>query len=673
MDMRCWQALALISGFACGNVAAVAAGPVTISAAPMAVDDHASIDVGTTAPMLIDILANDTDADVGDLLTIDPPAPVGKSGIVTIVDSATKPVRQLLSYTLNANAVVGTDTFAYTISDGVTAATANVIVHIYAAGSNKPPVVTPFVAAAPVNQGETLVISVNDVAKDADLGDMLSFKSVTPTTTNAGTIVVDPLMPDNLAFQAGAKFSGNFSFSFEVQDNRAGVTAGTGTIAVNAPPVIQNQTTTLTVAPGAKVSDAVMATDPENQPLTYSVSTQGVQGTATVSATGAFDYVANAAAVGTDIFKIDVSDGAASATATVNVTITAAPPGTNRPPVAMSGAFTVAAGASYDGTVQAADADNDPLSYAVSTNPMQGTATIDAATGAYKYTANAAATGTDSFVVTVSDGKLTATATINATIAVGAPNLPPVATTPVPLSVNQGDTVAGTVIAQDPEQKSLTFTLGTMIPKKGTAVVESDGMFSYTAHATEVGPDQFSVAVSDGVNTVEVPIAISIQALAGGTPDPNVPAQVTAKNTSVSLDLAKGSRVVNGRAVVEGAPTGAEIRFLLSENPEKGTATFTNAATGAFSYTADEGAAGSDKFSFVALVNDPVHSTHSSEGAVTIVLKNAAGAGVGTGTAPAAGDTTKTSAGTGAVDPLWLLLFAATVLGRPLCTIKRRS
>lgn len=665
MDMRFWQTLALISSYVGGNVVVAAAGQITISAAPVAMDDHISIDVGTTTPISIDILANDMDADVGDQLTIDPPAPVGNSGVVTIVDSLTKPVRQLLSYKLNATAVVGTDTFAYTISDGVSTATANVHVHIYAAGSNTPPVVTPYVATAPVNQGDTLSIKVADVATDADTGDMLSFKSATTTMTTAGTIGVDQTMPDTLVFQAAAKFSGNFTFAFEAQDNRGGVTAGTGTIAVNAPPVIQNQTTTLTVAPGAKVSDAVMATDPESQPLTYSVSTQATQGMATVSATGAYDYVANAAATGADTFKIDVSDGAASATATVNITITAAPPGTNRPPVATSGAFTVAAGASYDGTVQASDADSDPLSYAISTKATQGTVTIDAATGAYKYTANAAATGTDSFVVTVSDGKLTAMATI--TVTISASDLPPVASDPAPLSVNQGDTVAGQVKAQDPERQPLTFTLGTMLPAKGTAVVESDGKFSYTARATDVGPDQFSVAVSDGVNTIEVPVAISIQAVTGGVPDPNVPAEITAKNTSVSLDLAKGSRVVNGRAVVEGAPAGAEIRFLLSEHPEKGTATFTNEATGAFSYTADDGAAGSDKFSFIALVNDPVHSTHSSEGVVTVVLKNATSASP----APATGDTSS-STSSGALDPIWLWLLASTALARRLYNFGRR-
>ena len=66
------------------------------------------------------------------------------------------------------------------------------------------------------------------------------------------------------------------------------------------------------------------------------------------------------------------------------------------------------------GTVNASDADNNPLTYTVATGPAKGTVVLDPATGAYTYTATQAArlaagttTGpdTDSFTVAVADGQ----------------------------------------------------------------------------------------------------------------------------------------------------------------------------------------------------------------------------------------------------------------------------
>ncbi len=66
------------------------------------------------------------------------------------------------------------------------------------------------------------------------------------------------------------------------------------------------------------------ASDPENDPLTFAIASNGTLGTAVVTdaSTGAFTYAPNADVSGTDTFTFTASDGGASSQATVTVTIT---------------------------------------------------------------------------------------------------------------------------------------------------------------------------------------------------------------------------------------------------------------------------------------------------------------------------------------------------------------
>ncbi|MCT4708329.1 cadherin-like domain-containing protein, partial [Enterobacteriaceae bacterium H16N7] len=58
----------------------------------------------------------------------------------------------------------------------------------------------------------------------------------------------------------------------------------------------------------------------------------------------------------------------------------------------------------FSGQVAATDADGNPLTYTVSTQPTHGAVTLNATTGVYTYTPTADYNGTDSFVVQISDG-----------------------------------------------------------------------------------------------------------------------------------------------------------------------------------------------------------------------------------------------------------------------------
>jgi hypothetical protein len=73
----------------------------------------------------------------------------------------------------------------------------------------------------------------------------------------------------------------------------------------------------------------------------------------------------------------------------------------NAPPVARALMASMEEDTVYQGSIEASDPDGDPLTFSVSTNPLNGTATIDAHTGSFTYTPNPDYFGSDSFAVSV--------------------------------------------------------------------------------------------------------------------------------------------------------------------------------------------------------------------------------------------------------------------------------
>lgn len=94
--------------------------------------------------------------------------------------------------------------------------------------------------------------------------------------------------------------------------------------AINKPPSTTGASST--VQAGSSVDGSVTASDPDDLSLTFAIVTNGAKGTASLNpANGAFTYAANAGTSGADTVTYTVSDGEASVTGTIAVTITAAP------------------------------------------------------------------------------------------------------------------------------------------------------------------------------------------------------------------------------------------------------------------------------------------------------------------------------------------------------------
>jgi len=179
----------------------------------------------------------------------------------------------------------------------------------------------------------------------------------------------------------------------------------------NQAPTANNQSVTINEDMVKTIT--LTGSDPENDPLTYSLVTQPQHGTLTGTAPKV-TYKPAANYNGSDSFTFKVNDGTGdSNVATVSITIN---PVNDRPiakPQNVATKYQTAKAITLVGT----DVDGDPLTYTVTAQPLHGTLTGVAPN--VTYTPAAGFAGKDSFMFKVNDGKLDSTAatvSINVTI-----------------------------------------------------------------------------------------------------------------------------------------------------------------------------------------------------------------------------------------------------------------
>ena len=143
-------------------------------------------------------------------------------------------------------------------------------------------------------------------------------------------------------------------------------------------------------------------------------------------------------------------------------------------------------------TISASDADNDALTYTVS-SPTKGIATVVG--NVVTYTPSKDYNGADSFTVTATDGKGgTATQTINVTVT-AVNDAPTFSTSSQSVSATAGAAQTITLAATDVDRDALTYT--TTTPSKGSATI-SGSTLTYTPTSSATGTDSFTVTASDG-------------------------------------------------------------------------------------------------------------------------------------------------------------------------------
>lgn len=172
-------------------------------------------------------------------------------------------------------------------------------------------------------------------------------------------------------------------------------------VAQGSAPVV-DAAQAIVVAEDGSTALTVRATDPENDPLTWVVSTMPAHGLVTGGVNGAFVYTPFANFSGSDRFVVAVRDaGTATSLQTVTVTVTEV----NDLPLLAASAQSLVTSVSTprEFTVAASDADGDPLSMTAGA-PAHGQVTA-LGQGLFTYAPTPGYVGSDAFAVTVSDGR----------------------------------------------------------------------------------------------------------------------------------------------------------------------------------------------------------------------------------------------------------------------------
>lgn len=206
-------------------------------------------------------------------------------------------------------------------------------------------------------------------------------------------------------------------------------------------------------------------------------------------------------------------------------------------------------------SLSATDANNEPLSWSIQTQPQHGTAQVGI-TGGTSYTPEPNFEGTDSFVVAVTDGKDTAInrVTVTVTPVNDAPSLLGVPA----ISIKVGESYNFTPVGKDVDKDAvLIFSISN---KPSWASFDpATGTLSGTPATADIGSARdIVVSVSDGTEKASLP-AFSIKVVSAdpGAPNLKVPADLSIKAnalyTAVNLRQLMGLSASASQAEVDNA------------------------------------------------------------------------------------------------------------------------
>jgi subtilisin family serine protease len=352
---------------------------------------------------------------------------------------------------------------------------------------------------------------------------------------------------------------------------------------------------TTTTAEDTPVDIDVLSNDSDldGDALTVTGVTAPAFGTATLNPTGTVHYVPNPNANGTDTFGYTVDDGAGGTDAgTVSVVVSPV----NDPPVAVDDALVTTRDTSSNIAVLANDIepDVDPLLVVSTTDPANGTATIEA-DWSITYFPDPGYDGPDAFDYTVSDGA-GETDIGHVTVTVTAVNNPPVA---VADSLTTPEDTGGSLdpAANDTDQDggALVVTAVTQ-PTHGVAELRPDGTVAYTPEANYNGPDAFGYTITDGAGATASGL-VSVTVSPVNDPPVAVADSVTTReDESLNLAVAANDTDVDGDSLVAASIAAAGLGGAVVE--ADGTITYTPpanyAGTDSFSYVVSDGQGGTD-------------------------------------------------------------------------------
>jgi hypothetical protein len=364
------------------------------------------------------------------------------------------------------------------------------------------------------------------------------------TLEGAGTVVVEADQPGDTNFKSATPVTRTFAV----------IDSGTG-VDTTAPVALDGSAN---ANPGATVTGQLLASDADNDPLTYAIGFEPENGTVIINEDGSYEYTAFAVFEGVDTFTYFANDGQLISNF-ATITIIVGNP--NLPPVVDAKTLTIAENSAATTTVGfAITTDPNPgqtLTFSITDGNVSGAFSIDAATGRITV-ANAATldfevTPVFALTIQVSDNGTpilsgSNTITINLTNVNEAP-----AILPATFSIAENSaasTSVGTVSGTDPDVgQSKTFSIISGNTGNAFAINSTTGAIT----VANSGPLNFEV-----------------------TPTFNLVVQVTDNGSpSISRTAAITINLTN----VNEAPVVTPMTFSIAENSASSTNVGTVSAT----------------------------------------------------------------------------------------------
>lgn len=562
---------------------------VTISVStnqiPIAVSDSFTVPFNTSFTVG-NVLSNDTDPDNNVPLTASVvAAPTNALSFTLRPDGG-------FSYVPNLN-FSGTDTFTYVAIDSLGGTSNPTTATFSVTPGNRPPLVSNDTVA--VNSGSSLTITAPGVLRNDTDPDGNALTASISANATRGTVALNS--DGSFVYTPNPGFFGTDSFTYLANDGTVNSTPATVTIRVNAPPVAVSDTYTAAIGGPLNVASlqGVLAndTDPDGPGLTASVLTGPAQGTLALNPNGSFIYTSNTGASGVDTFTYVATDGLASSTATVTLSLR-----TNNAPIAVNDSYRVATNGTLNvqpvNRILGNDSDPDAgtvLSATLVTEPTRGSLSLNP-NGTFTYVPQTGFQGTDSFVYRASDGiTLSNPATVTLSVS---NNAPPVANndTFTAFSGIPRNQFAPGVRANDTDANGDNLTIFLVSqPINGTVNLSSSGAFVYTANSTFQGVDTFVYRAFDGIDSSTATVTMSVTQNLPPVALPDVFGAIAGQTLTITAPgvLANDTDPENDPLSAIGNAIPTANGRVLSFNGD-----------GSFTYLPNPGFAGVDSFTYVA-------------------------------------------------------------------------